>query len=80
MNSDRDRRRRDNLRELRKISMKPILVLIVCFLSLSANSFAQTTETFDIATFQPPKGWKKQDKGASFVIFRPTTRERNLSL
>ena len=40
--------------------MKPILFLIVCFLSLSANSFAQATETFDIATFQSPKGWNKQ--------------------
>ena len=40
--------------------MKPILFLIVCFLSLSANSFAQVTETFDIATFQSPKGWNRQ--------------------
>ena len=45
---------------MRKIFMKPILFLIVCFLSLSANSFAQATETFDIATFQSPKGWNKQ--------------------
>jgi len=27
---------------------------------LSAGVFAQGTETFDIATFQPPKGWQKR--------------------
>jgi len=40
--------------------MKLILILIVCVLSLSVNSLAQAAETFDIATFQPPKGWNKQ--------------------
>jgi len=40
--------------------MKPILILIVCFLSLAANAFPQAAETFDIATFQSPKGWHKQ--------------------
>lgn len=40
--------------------MKQILFLIVCILFFSANSLAQTSETFDIATFQPPKGWNKQ--------------------
>ncbi len=55
--------------------MKPILFLIVCFLSLSANSFAQVTETFDIATFQPPKGWQRQDKGG-VVIFRTTNEQK----
>lgn len=45
--------------------MKPILFFVVCFLSLSANSFAQATATFDIATFQPPLGWKKQTGEAS---------------
>ena len=49
--------------------------LIVCFLSLSANSFAQVTETFDIATFQPPKGWQRQDKGG-VVIFRTTNEQK----
>src|SRR5436190_11207368 len=50
---------------MRKTSMRPILFLIVCFLSLSVSSFAQATETFDIATFQPPAGWKKQTAEAS---------------
>src|SRR6187397_2477380 len=45
---------------MRIISMKLILILIVCVLSLSVNSLAQAAETFDIATFQPPKGWNKQ--------------------
>lgn len=40
--------------------MKLLLFLIVCFLSLTANSLAQTSETFDITTFKPPKGWQKQ--------------------
>jgi len=40
--------------------MKPILFLIVCSLALTANSFAQTAETFDVASFQSPKGWKKE--------------------
>lgn len=40
--------------------MKPILLLIVCILSFSVNSLPQISETFDIATFQPPKGWNKQ--------------------
>ena len=40
--------------------MKQSLFLIFCLLSCTVNSLAQTSETFDIATFQPPKGWKKQ--------------------
>ena len=44
-----------------------MLFLVVCFLSLSANSFAQTTETFDIATFRPPAGWKKQEKPGAII-------------
>ncbi len=40
--------------------MKRILFLIACILSFSASSFAQISETFDIATFQPPKDWHKQ--------------------
>ena len=52
---------------MRKISMKSILVLLVCVLSFSASSFAQTTETFDIATFQQPTGWKKQEKPGALI-------------
>lgn len=42
--------------------MKQLLVVIACFLSFSISSLAQTSETFDIATFQPPTGWKKQNR------------------
>jgi hypothetical protein len=48
--------------------MKPVLFLIVCFLFLPANSFAQATETFDVATFRSPAGWTKQTSEASFQI------------
>ena len=41
--------------------------LIILFV-LSANAFAQKAETFDIATFQPPKGWQRQ-AGADGVQF-----------
>jgi hypothetical protein len=42
--------------------MKQILLLTFCFLAFSTSALAQasaTSETFDIATFQPPKGWEK---------------------
>lgn len=35
---------------------------------LSAGTFAQRAETFDVATFQPPKGWQKQ-AGADSIQF-----------
>jgi hypothetical protein len=40
--------------------MKQLLFLIVCFLSFSIGSLAQTPGTFDIATFQAPANWQKQ--------------------
>jgi len=40
--------------------MKQILLLVFCFLAFSATALAQASETFDIATFQPPEGWEKQ--------------------
>ncbi|MEP7149978.1 MAG: hypothetical protein ABI857_13955 [Acidobacteriota bacterium] len=42
--------------------MKRILITTFCFLILSGVSIAQSTETFDIATFKPPLGWKKEVK------------------
>ena len=45
----------------RKAAMKrSIFFLLVGGLMFSANTFAQKQETFDIATFQAPKGWIKQ--------------------
>lgn len=42
------------------IRTKLSLTLILGIHVLSANLFAQKPETFDIATFQSPKGWNKQ--------------------
>jgi len=40
--------------------MKKLLSWSICILTLTISSLAQAPETFDIATFQPPKGWSKQ--------------------
>ena len=40
--------------------MKRLIFIAICLSTLSVNLFAQAPETFDIATFQPPKGWNKQ--------------------
>ena len=45
-----------------------LIAFIFCLLSLPSNSFGQTSETFDISTFQPPKGWSKQ-AGANAIQF-----------
>lgn len=41
-------------------AMKRLLVLIICILSFPVSYLAQTSETFDLATFLSPKGWQKQ--------------------
>ncbi len=48
--------------------MKQILFLIICLLFVPISSLAQSSETFDIATFQPPKGWNKQASQSSIQI------------
>jgi len=48
--------------------MKHLLFAAICFLAFSNGVSAQTTEAFDLATFQPPIGWKRQDKDG-VVIF-----------
>jgi hypothetical protein len=40
--------------------MKKLLLLCICLLALSISGFGQTPDSFDIATFQSPKGWSKQ--------------------
>ena len=40
--------------------MKRSLLAAACLACLSFTIYAQTTETFDIATFRSPKGWTKQ--------------------
>jgi hypothetical protein len=40
--------------------LKTYFLLAAVILTFTIISFAQVTETFDISTFQPPKGWTKQ--------------------
>lgn len=40
--------------------MKRLFRVSIVVLFLAAGHFAQGAETFDLATFQPPKGWQKQ--------------------
>lgn len=40
--------------------MKQLIFAAICLLSLSPAAFGQTSDTFDIATFQAPKGWNRQ--------------------
>lgn len=55
--------------------MKRPVFLTICFLFFSVNSLAQTSETFDIATFQSPHGWKKQNKDGA-VIFNTSNQQK----
>jgi hypothetical protein len=40
--------------------MKRLILAAICLSTFSLSTFAQTAETFDIATFSSPKGWNKQ--------------------
>jgi hypothetical protein len=40
--------------------MNHTLRILIAIFILTIGNFAQATETFDIASFQPPKGWAKQ--------------------
>jgi hypothetical protein len=55
--------------------MKQLLLLIVCFLFFFVSSSAQTSDTFDIAVFQPPPQWKKQTKDG-VVIFSTLNEQK----
>jgi hypothetical protein len=57
------------------MSMKQLLVVIICSLAFSVGSLAQTRETFDIATFQPPTGWTKLNKGGA-AIFSTSNQQK----
>jgi hypothetical protein len=48
--------------------MKRVLVLIICLAALSLTTPAQTTDSFDIASFRPPAGWNKQSDQYSVRI------------
>ena len=56
--------------------MKQSFFVLICLLALSINSLAQTTETFDIATFQSPHGWQKQSKDG-VLIFNTSNQQKN---
>ena len=47
--------------------MKKLILLCVLF-AFTGNSFAQT-ETFDLITYTPPAGWKKEVKENSYTSF-----------
>ncbi len=52
--------------------MKRFTIVFVCLLTVSLSSLAQTAETFDLATFQAPVGWKRQDKDGVLIFNTPT--------
>ena len=54
--------------------MKQFIFVAVCLSFLSLNTFGQAQETFDITTFQPPKGWTRQ-AGADGVQFSIADKE-----
>ena len=56
------------------ICTKFSLTLILGILVFPANLFAQATETFDIASFQPPQGWNKQ-VGQDGIQFSTTDKD-----
>jgi len=56
--------------------MKKLLLVLVCLYSFPISSFAQSTETFDIATFQAPTGWKKTNKDG-VLIFNTSNQQKN---
>lgn len=47
--------------------MKKIVLLITVFV-LTSSTFAQKSETFDIISFQTPKGWQKEVKQSAVQI------------
>ena len=48
--------------------MNRLLVFTLCLFTFATCLFAETSDSFDIATFTPPAGWKKQTKDGA-VIF-----------
>ena len=54
--------------------MKHLVLATICLFSWVISSFAQESVTFDIATFQPPAGWQRQDKDG-VVIFNTSNQQ-----
>jgi len=55
--------------------MKTCFLALVCLLTFTITSLAQSTETFDLATFQSPTGWNKQSKGG-VLIFNTSNQQK----
>ena len=55
--------------------MKKILLVLFCLPLFCVDSLAQAPSTFDIATFQPPTGWQRQDK-PGVVIFVTSNEQK----
>ena len=55
--------------------MKHLLIVLIFLMSFSASSVAQTSDAFDIATFQPPAGWNKVNKDG-VVIFNSSNQQK----
>jgi hypothetical protein len=55
--------------------MKRFTIVFVWLLTVSLSSLAQTAGTFDLATFQSPRGWNRQDKDG-VVIFNTANQQK----
>lgn len=55
--------------------MKQLLLLVTYSLLFTLSTFAQSHESFDIATFQSPGGWKKQTK-EGVVIYNTSNQQK----
>ena len=60
--------------------MKRTLVCMICFFTLAVTSTAQTSETFDIATFKAPAGWQKQSKDGVLILSTSNTQKSSYAM
>ena len=56
--------------------MKLSLLFTLCLYIFTNGLFAQTSDTYDIATFTPPTGWRKQTKQGA-VLFATADEKKN---
>ena len=55
--------------------MTRFISCLICLLAFAASICAQTSETFDIASFRAPNGWQRQTKEGA-VIFTTTNQQQ----
>jgi hypothetical protein len=60
--------------------MKRSLVWLICLLSFSAAVAAQSSETFDIATFRIPAGWTRVNKDGVVFLKTADTKKGTFAL